>query len=189
MPADITFDLTFPHSYSVIELTELPGTGRHPPIYFPALTTAGGADGLLLRFSGSNGQHWSGCFAFGDCGLCGVFAVPHPEIVCVVSKGAGYWVNVNQPEKSSRMHVFPIRDVRVVPGARTLLIADFTSLFAFGADGELWKQRVCWDDLRIQEIQEGIVRGIGFDPTNRKQSVAEFAVELATGRVLVSPWS
>jgi hypothetical protein len=44
MPADITFDLTFPHSYSVIELTELPGTGRHPPIYFPA----GAGGGVLL---------------------------------------------------------------------------------------------------------------------------------------------
>ena len=188
MCANLTFDLTFPHSYRVVP-TELSRNGEHPPIYFPGGTRTGGKDGLLLRFTASNGDQWSGCFAFGDYGLCGVFASPDPDSVCVVSNGTGYWVHVNAPEKSSEMHALPIRDVRIVTDARILLLADFTSISAFGSDGQLWKHRVCWDDLRIQEIQEGIVRGIGFDPTNRKQSVAEFAVELATGRVLVSPWS
>jgi hypothetical protein len=189
MPADVTFDLTFPHSYSVIQLTELPGNGQHPPIYFPGVTTAGGKDGVLLRFARSNGKQWSGCFAFGNYGLSGVFAVPDPDRVCVVSKGTGYWVYVDEPEKSSQMRVFPIRDVRVVPDARTLLIADFISLSAFGSDGQLWKQCVCWDDLKILDIREGIVRGLGYDRQKRQQGIAEFAVELATGRVLVSPWS
>jgi hypothetical protein len=161
----VTFDLTFPHSYSVILLSELPGNDLRRPIYFPGVTTRGGKDGLLLRFTCSNDKQWS-----------------------VVSKGSGYWIYVNEPEKSSQVQVFPIRDVRVVPDARTLLLTDFTSLHAFGSDGQLWKHRVCWDDLKIQDIRAGIVRGVGYDPTNRKQSVAEFAVELATGRVLVSPW-
>jgi hypothetical protein len=184
----VTFDLTFPHSYSVILLSELPGNDLRRPIYFPGVTTRGGKDGLLLRFTCSNDKQWSGCFAFGDHEMCGVFAVPNPDCVCVVSKGSGYWIYVNEPEKSSQVQVFPIRDVRVVPDARTLLLTDFTSLHAFGSDGQLWKHRVCWDDLKIQDIRAGIVRGVGYDPTNRKQSVAEFAVELATGRVLVSPW-
>jgi len=115
MPANVTFDLTLPHSYSVIALAELPGDGQHPPIYFPGVTTTGGKDGLFLRFTLSNGKQWSGCFAFGRYGLCGVFAVPDPDCVCVVSKGTGYWVYVNEPEKSSQMPVVPIRDVRVVP--------------------------------------------------------------------------
>ena len=189
MPADVTFDLTLPHSYSIIALAELPGDGQHPPIYFPGLTTTGGKDGLLLRFTRSDGKQWSGCFGFGAWGLCGVFAVPDPDCVCVVSKGTGYWVYVNEPEKSSQMRVVPIRDVRVVPDARTLLLADFTSLSAFGSEGQLWKHQVCHDDLKIQDIRDGVVRGVGYDPTNRKQRIAEFAVELATGRVLVSPWS
>ena len=104
-------------------------------------------------------------------------------------KGSGYWVYVNEPEKSSAIRVFPIRDVRAVTDAQILLFADFTDLSAFGPDGQLWKHRVCWDDLKIQDIRDGVVRGVGYDPRNRKQSIAEFAVEVATGRVLVSPWS
>jgi len=187
MCANLTLDLTFPHSYSVVP-TELSRNGEHPPIYFPGGTRTGGKDGLLLRFTASNGDQWSGCFAFGDYELCGVFASPHPDRVCVVSNGTGYWVHVNEPEKSSEMHALPIRDVRIVTDARILLLADFTSLSAFGSDGQLWKHRVCWDDLKILVIQQGIVSGAGYDPTNPEHAESKFAVELATGRISQSPW-
>jgi hypothetical protein len=188
MSTDLTLDLSFPHSYSLIQLHELPGDGRNGPIYFPGLTTRGGGDGPLFRFTCSNGKQWSGCFAFGNHKFSGVFATPNPDRVCVVSKGEGYWVDVNEPEKSSTMNVFPIRDVRVVIEARILLIANFSVLYAFGPDGRLWAEEVCGDDLKIQEIEGNIVRGVGYDPRNGNQTRAEFAVELATGRVLESPW-
>ena len=181
-------DLSFPHSYSVIQLKELPGDGRNGPIYFPGMKTTHGADGPLLRFTRSDGKQWSGCFAFGDFGLSGVFSAPNPDCACVVSRGSGSWVDVNEPEKSSTMNVFPVRDIRVVLEARILLVANFTVLYAFGSGGRLWAEEVCADDLTIREIREGVVRGDGYDSTNRKQTRAEFAVELATGRVLESPW-
>jgi hypothetical protein len=87
------------------------------------------------------------------------------------------------------MHALPIRDVRIVTDARILLVADFTSLSAFGSDGQLWKQRVCWDDLKISDIQQGVVSGTGYDPTKSEHSKSKFAVELVTGRILQSPWS
>jgi hypothetical protein len=187
MPRNVTFDLTFPHSYRVIP-TELSRNGENPPIYFPGLTRAGGRDGLLLRFSASNGKQWDGCFAFGDYGLCGVFAMPDPARVCVVSNGAGYSVHVDEPEKTSELRVLPIRDVRIVSDARILLLADFTSLFAFSSDGELWTHRVCPDDLKISSIEQRIVSGTGYDPTN-SEHISRFAVELTTGRILQSAWS
>jgi hypothetical protein len=188
MSANLTFDLTFPHSYAVVP-TKLSGSGAPPPIYFPRGTRTGGKDGILLRFTPSTGDQWSGCFAFGDYGLCGVFATPNPDCVCVVSKGTGYWVHVNEPEKPSEMRALPIRDVRIVSDARILLLADFTALSAFGPDGRLWRRSVCWDDLKISEVQKGVVSGTGYDPTNSAHSKAEFAVELATGRILKSPFS
>jgi hypothetical protein len=188
MRTDLTFDLTFPHSYTVIQ-TELSRNGEHPPIYFPGRIRTGGKDGLLLRFTAKNGKQWDGCFAFGSYEKCGVFALPHPDRVCVVSNGAGYCVHVDDPKKSSEMRVLPVRDVRIVTAAQILLLADFTSLFAFGPDGQLWKHRLCWDELKISDIQQGIVSGTGYDPTNSEQNTSKFAVELATGRILQSPWS
>jgi hypothetical protein len=187
MPGNVTFDLTFPHSYTVIP-TELSRNGEHFPIYFPGLTRAGGRDGLLLRFSASNGKRWDGCFAFGDYGLCGVFAMPDPARVCVVSNGTGYSVNVDEPEKTSELRALPIREVRIVSDPRILLLADFTSLFALGSAGELWTHRVCLDDLKISSIEQEIVTGTGYDPTNSEHR-SRFAVEMATGRILQSAWS
>jgi hypothetical protein len=137
-----------------------------------------------LRFTTSNGKQWDGCFAFGDYVLCGVFACPDPNCACVVSDGTGYWVDVNEPEKSSKLRVLPIRDMRSVTDPPILLLADFTSLYAFGSDGQLWKHRLCWDDLDILGIRQGIVSGTGYDPTNSEQRKTQFAVELATGRIL-----
>jgi hypothetical protein len=67
-------------SYTVSP-TELSPNGEHPPIYFPGITRTGGKDGLLLRFTASDGKQWSGCFAFGDYELCGIFALPDPGCV------------------------------------------------------------------------------------------------------------
>lgn len=167
---------------------ELSPSGDPPPIYFPSLTRIGGKDGLLLRFTTSNGKQWDGCFAFGDYGLRGVFACPDPNCACVVSDGTGYWVSVNEPENSFELGVLPIRDIRSVADPPILLVADFTSLYAFGPDGQLWKRRLCWDDLNISRIQQGIGSGTGYDPTNSEQRTSGFAVELATGRVLRSAW-
>ncbi len=85
MPTDVTIDLTFDHSYAVIRLTELPGDGKHSPIYFPGPSRTGGKDGILLKFTRANGEQWTGCFAFGHYQFCGVFALPNPDCVCVVS--------------------------------------------------------------------------------------------------------
>jgi hypothetical protein len=137
MPANLTCDLTFPHSYTVA-----------PTHHFKWQSVG-----------------WL-CFAFGDYGVCGVFAFPDPDCVCVVSDGKDYWVHVNEPEKSSELAALPIRDIRSIPDARILLLADFTSLYAFGSDGQHWKQRVCWDGLNISDIQEGIeVARIAKHPT------------------------
>jgi hypothetical protein len=114
--------------------------------------------------------------------------MPDPARVCVVSNGTGYSVNVDEPEKTSELRALPIREVRIVSDPRILLLADFTSLFALGSAGELWTHRVCLDDLKISSIEQEIVTGTGYDPTNSEHR-SRFAVEMATGRILQSAWS
>jgi len=55
MCLNLTFDLAFPHSYTVVP-AELSRNGEHPPIYFPGGTRTIGKDGLLLRFTASDGD-------------------------------------------------------------------------------------------------------------------------------------
>jgi hypothetical protein len=76
----------------------------------------------------------------------------------------------------------------VLPAQQSLVIGTFTDVAAFGTDGMLWRWRVCWDDLKITDNRDGKLFGKGFDPTNKKQSQAEFSIDLGTGRVLASPY-
>jgi hypothetical protein len=100
---------------------------------------------MLLRFKSEDSKEWWGVFAFGDFRLSGVFASPHPHRACVMSKGAGYWVNVDIPSESTKIDVLhPIRDVRIA--VQMMLFVDFCHIAAFGADGLLWKKYVCWDE-------------------------------------------
>jgi hypothetical protein len=160
-------------------------------IFLPSRSTTSGKDGFLLRFSPAAGAEWLGCFAFGfhpsSQYTSGIFATPNPSYACVVSSGVAYLVNAANPEDCSQIEPRPVREVRVVIPQGLLALADFTSIWAIGREGPTWKsKRLCWDDLRIVEIKDGILRGVGSDPTDAFNPESEFVLDLKTGRVLRS---
>jgi hypothetical protein len=194
MSAQPIFDLTFEHNYDVQLAEELPGNGQGV-IYLPGGSTTSGKDGFLLRFSPIGGSEWLGCFAFGfhpssQYTLSGVFATPNPSYAVVISGGVAYRVNAATPRDCSQIRLSPVRDIRVVVPQNLLALADFTSVEAIGRDGSHWKsERLCWDDLSILEIRDGILHGAGSDPTNALNPESEFLLDLKTGRALRSAYS
>ena len=174
-------------------MDELPGNGQGV-IYLPDGSTTSGKDGFLLRFGPADGPEWLGSFAFGfhsssQYTLSRVFATPNPSYACVVSGCVAYLVNAANPKGCSPLRLWPVRDVRVVVPQSLLALADFTSIQAIGREGPTWKsERLCWDDLRIVEIKDGILRGVGSDPTNALNPESEFLLDLKTGRALHSAY-
>jgi hypothetical protein len=186
----LELDFTFPHSYQVEEVGEWPGTGSFgvPVIYIPQPKDRAEHEGLWLRLEAKSGQAWIGVFAFGYTSppaFSRVISSPDPERVCVVSKGGGYIVNVEQPEVWERIPTIPVLDVRSVPEQKLLVFADFIRLAAYGSNKWAWRsQRLCWDELKITNITSETVEGTGYDPTN-PGTETRFAVELRTGRSLL----
>lgn len=182
----ISFDLTFPHDYQVEE-TELPGSGEGI-IYQPSGSLLHGKDGILLRFRPNEGSEWIGCFAFGhysDYMFNGVFSTPNPDYMCVISDGKGYWVNASDPNDCQTLGFFPILSARVLREQSALLLSDFITLALIGGDGAVWRSpRLCWDELRILNIENGIVSGAGYNPINMGES--EFLFDAKTRTVLKS---
>ena len=179
------FDLTFPAHYT-IEEAELPGDGRQI-IYHPGASTTHGKDGLLLKFRPNNGQEWIGCFAFGHDSypLTRVFSSANPDYACVISKGAAYWVNSASSERCQKLDFFPVSDVRALPAEGLLLLSDFITLCLLGSDGIPWRSpRLCWDELRIKEIEGAVVSGTGYDPTNKRTPKCEWSLDLKSRTVL-----
>jgi len=172
-----TFDLAFPRTYEV-EGSEWPGDGR-PIIYQPGGSAGHGKDGILLKFRSRGAAEWLGCFAFGHSSykFSGVFTTPNCEYACVVSNGTAYWVDARDPADCNPLPFVPVLTAKALIEEKILLLADFITLTLVSADGQLWRSpRLCWDDLRIMSIENGIVGGVGYDPISACDTVFEFDV-------------
>lgn len=189
----IEFDFTLPHSYEVDEMSALPGTGKldAPVIFIPSPKNRPEHDGFWLQLKGASGRRWIGVFAYGGSRLSRVIATPEPHRVCVISKGAGYFVKVDDPEAWETIPVLPVLEARPIPERNVLIFSDFTRLAAYGEHGLVWRsQRLCWDDLKVSNVTNGVIEGTGYDPTNSSIRELRFAIDLNTGRSLLpSPFS
>lgn len=165
-------DFGLPHSYEIEELIELPGTGRFsvPVLYFPRPKSRPEHHGLWLRIRPARGQTWIGVFAFGygePPAVSRIVSLPDPDRACIISRGATYIVNPNDPDSWEQIPMMPVLDVRLIPEHQFLVFADFTRLAAYGADGIVWRSpRVCWDDLKILSVTRDSIEGAGYDPMN-----------------------
>ena len=182
-------DRTFPQSYEVEELPELPGNGKFevPVFYFPRPTkTRPEHDGVWLKIRAASGKFWVGVFGFGYAeppAISRVVSTPAPDLICVVSRGAAYIVKADEPDTWEQIPAMPVLDVRPVPEHQLLVFADFTRLTAYGSHGLTWRSpQVCWDELKILNLTNNSIEGVGFDPTRLGDS--RFAVDVRTGRSL-----
>jgi hypothetical protein len=187
----LEIDLTFPHSYEVEELGELPGTGRFnvPLIYFPPPKGRLEHNGQWLRVKTHRGKTWVGVFAFGYTAppaFSRVISSPDPNRVCVISKGSAYIVHAEEPEVWEAVPVVPVLEVRPILEHNLLVFSDFTRLVAYGSSGLAWRSpQVCWDGLKIANVTIDTIEGTGYDPTNLVTHELRFAVDLKTGRSLL----
>ena len=115
-----------------------------------------------------------------------IVSTPEPNRVCIISGSAGYLVNVENPEIWEEV-VIPVLSVLLLPEHDLLVVADFTSLAAYGRNGLSWRSpRLCWDELKIVKVTRNTIEGTGYDPTNSISNESRFAVEIGTGRSLLS---
>jgi hypothetical protein len=137
--SSLEVDYTFPHSYDVQEVRELPGTGAlcTPLFYIPEPKSRTEHEGLWLQIRSSSGQAWIGVFAFGSSpsALSRVISTPDQELLCVVSRGAAYIARPSEPKAWEQLHAHPIIDVRVLQDHQMLLLASFTKLTGLGKAG------------------------------------------------------
>ncbi|MGA3371353.1 MAG: hypothetical protein ABSC48_06275 [Terracidiphilus sp.] len=185
----VDIDLEFPHSYEIEEIPELPGTGEFnvPVHYFPRSISRPEHDGIWLCIRPMTGQSWIGVFDFGyrsPPAISRVVSTPNDDCVCIISRGAAYIVNAEEPNQWELLDIRPVLDLRLIPEYQLLVFADFTRLIAYGNHQIVWKSpRLCWDYLKILNVSREEIIGVGYDPTN-SESESRFAVDIRTGKSL-----
>jgi hypothetical protein len=177
----VQLHLQLPHSFEVEWLREIPAD--QPPIhYYPANSTEGGKDGILLRFTPQNGPAWIGCFAFATeapNAPTSVVSAPDAATAFVVAKGAGYVVHANSPETCEALPVFPVLFVQVVPEQSLVVFSGYTTLAVYGPQGLSWRKHVVQDELKIQRIGERAIHFTGWDPAEGKS--VEGCIDISSG--------
>lgn len=137
-------------------------------------------ESLWFKVSPLDSKSWIGGFECGPGGVTGLFATPSRQVLCVVTKGQGYWISVLDPANYEIVRSIPIQDVITVPGERKLVFVDHTRLAAYGPSGFLWlTDDLSWDGLTVTEITADTIRGTAWDsPANREVS---FSVDTELG--------
>jgi hypothetical protein len=150
-------------------------------------TSAAGIDLLIatqhivLEVNSEAGEQWFGKFWGGAEGLDGVFATPNDEVLCVVVRGQGYWVLVNEPTTFEVVRSIPIKRVLPVHNPNVLIFVSYTRLSAYGPQGFMWTtEDLSWDGLQILDVTASTIRGTAWDsPAGRD---TPFSVDIATGK-------
>jgi hypothetical protein len=178
--------LEFDHDYEVELLREtVPQVGIRTWFY-PGASTKGGRDGVLLRITPTEGTPWIGCFArgnFGGSAVSQVMSCPNPRELCVLSLGAGYFVNVQDPSNWKNVRAIPVCNALAVLDRHLLVFSDFTKLVAYGSNGPAWETGgISADGIRILGIRNACLDLISWDAA--KQTEFEVSVSLGNGLVL-----
>lgn len=175
--------MLFPRQYDVIVLDELPPASDVRRFYYPGARVDGGSDGLTIRVQPKVAESWEGVFAFWDRSrtlLEGIFSTPSEDVLCVVSAGGGYMVHADKPQWWSDVPLVPITRVIQIVERDMLIFAGFTSLVAWGREGEMWRtKQLAWDGLQITSIDGDRIVGLGFDPITSAN--VPFSVNVVTG--------
>lgn len=167
----------FPHVYEARLLPGLPAGEVPNVLNFPS---SRGRDGTLVAVCSRGAPDWVGVFAFGGTGLTALFSTPDPRALLVVSRGAGYHVQVGNPPTVTGLRFFPILDARPVPERNLIILVSHTRIAAIGPNGLLWRtQRISWDGISITAIGRQYIEGESWDP---KTSVRPgFRVDIDSG--------
>ncbi len=116
----------------------------------------------------------------------GVWPMPHPDWLCAISGGYAYLVDVTQPEHFIFLRYRPVLAIldfvpESAPESGLLLFVGHHTILAWGRDGEAWESdRLSWEGVTVERIEDGILHGTGWDLRTDKD--LPFALDLRTGR-------
>lgn len=174
-------------SYTCRVLEREPAGAARPLYFTVARRSTAYYQGLVVEVMTPAGEFWIGVFdgAWSGRPASGVYGTPDPHHVMVVSEGAGYWVPVGTPLQWEAVAVFPVTDVRRVPGRSLVLVAGLQDLAAYGPEGLTWRvERLGVDGVTLTEVGGEVVTGTALDAGRSERG---FVVDLAGGVVRTGP--
>ena len=173
----------FPSTYAIEVDAGWPDRGEDE-ISFLAFDKLGMHTGefSIVRFRLDTGTSWIGRFEIGqktgEFENC-IFSTPNPTQACLISFGAGYWVDVEQ-KTAMPMECLPITQAVVAPKQSLIIVVTWRDLYAYSSAKPSWSLTgLVSDRLKVREINQDIIKAEGFTG-----EMIEISVDLLTGRLI-----
>ena len=178
-------NLVFPHAWQAEILRQRPAILPQRYFVYPRDAEEVERGALEVMVRPAQGAPFLGTFALGFADAAapsGIWSCPNEDELCAVAGGYAYVVNTRDPERFTHVELRPVLEVRVAPEQKLLLFCGSYSVLAWAEQGLAWKtQRLSSEGLRITEIRDGVLRGIGWDLMTDRE--VPFAVGLETGKL------
>ena len=135
-----------------------------------------------IRFYPNAGGSWIGRFERGERGdgfAHTILSTPDAGQACVISSGAGYWVDVGT-RKVNSLKTLPITQAVASRRNEIIVLITWKEIIAYRSGAIIWCLKdLVSDRLQVTTVSEGLLDAIGYDGGDRKVSV-----DLSTGLLL-----
>ena len=139
------------------------------------------SEGLVVTFTTSTGERWTGNFASGPGSLDAVRDELGPRATIVVASGAAYLVDVDR--KTASDITWPVEYVEYVASQELVVIGNGLWFEAIGPSGAVWQsRRISWDGMRSLGRDGEELSGEAYSPMGPPDWVP-FELDLASGDV------
>jgi len=157
-------------------LDALPAYG---PMYIPI--SANGipfySEGFVVRFFKSDKTEWVANFRPGCTDFKGVFELVNSPNLLVLANGTCYIMN---PEKTKPIKAFGEGFTEAIQTENgQIILQDQTDLTIIEPNAEYWTtERISWDGIKNIEFENGIIKGLAYDPIDDANEWVEFSYNI-----------
>ena len=163
-------------------LNSLPAYG---PMYIP-ISESGeqfASEGYVVKFFKDDGTEWVANFATG-WGIDKVFEYSKENLIVVFASGIGYVMNPNN-EKPIKIIGSMTKEVFQNSIGELICIDDIGIQIFDPKTSDIWtSERISWDGFKELTFENGIIKGMSFDPTNSIQEWSEFSFNVKSKEII-----
>jgi len=146
------------------------------------------SEGYVVRFFKSDGSSWVANFRPGWTNYYNIFDYPELKTVVVFAGGQGY---IMSPDKEIPNYIFGLTITDVLQMSNgSLVCSDGIGITLLDkSNGQIWRsERISWDGIIDLEINNDILSGKAYDPTNSNQEWSDFSLNLLTKEITGGTW-
>jgi hypothetical protein len=144
-------------------------------------------EGFVVKFFQNDGNFWVGNFKTGWSNLNKVFDITAQNKILVIAGGLAYLMT---PENQKPLKIFGLDFKYYFEYKNLIILSTNTEITIVNIDnGNIWtSKRISWDGIENLRIENNILIGECYDPTNSTEEWSEFSLNIDMKEINGGSW-